>query len=160
VAFVRQRRDTANPDLDFSDLDRERRQQAFIASLAYQLRQAGTLANPWQLSAIIEVAKQNIATDTTFDLLGLAPQAATLTGGNITFTTLPITGFGTDPLGEDVNLVDIAQVQALVRDLLNPPPPTNTAAANSAPTNTGGPPATSAPSVSDSISGGTIPCVK
>jgi LCP family protein required for cell wall assembly len=46
VAFVRQRRDTAHPQLQFTDLDRERRQQAFIASLAYQLRQAGTLSDP------------------------------------------------------------------------------------------------------------------
>ena len=40
LAFVRQRRDDTHLWLNFTDLDRERRQQAFIASLAYQLKQA------------------------------------------------------------------------------------------------------------------------
>ena len=38
LSFVRQRRDDTHPSLNFTDLDRERRQQAFIASLAYQLK--------------------------------------------------------------------------------------------------------------------------
>ena len=49
LAFVRQRRDNVKGDYyynNFTDLDRERRQQAFISSLAYKLRQAGTFTNP------------------------------------------------------------------------------------------------------------------
>ncbi|MGH3669853.1 MAG: LCP family protein [Pseudonocardiaceae bacterium] len=133
VAFVRQRRDYAHPQLNFTDLDRERRQQAFIASLSYQLKQAGTLLNPVRLRELIDVAKQNIAADTGLDLLPFVQQASSLTGGKVTFTTLPIVRFGTDPAGEDVNIVDVPAIQTLVHDLIGdhssspssaaPPPP-------------------------------------
>jgi len=118
VAFVRQRRDTVHPQLNFTDLDRERRQQAFIASLIYQLKQAGTFLNPGRLRALITVAKQNIAADTGLELLSFAQQASALTGGNITFTTLPIVRFGRDPAGEDVNIVNVPEIQALVHNLI------------------------------------------
>ena len=117
VAFVRQRRDTTHPQVNFSDLDRERRQQAFIASVAHQLKQAGTLANPVTLTRLISVAKHNIVTDAGLDPVSLA-QTPALTSGNITFLTLPITGFGTDPAGEDVNLIDVTQIQELTHQLL------------------------------------------
>ena len=133
VAFVRQRRDTAHPKLDFTDLDRERRQQAFMASLAYQLKQAGTLADPARLAGLIDVAKQNIAVDPGLDLLSLATQASSLTSGNITFTTLPVERFGKDPLGEDVNIVDVAGIRATVAGLLDPAPPAEAAATSPAP---------------------------
>ena len=57
---MRQRRDNIHPDLNFTDLDRSRRQQAFIASLAYQLKAADTFTNPGKLSGILDVAKQNV----------------------------------------------------------------------------------------------------
>ncbi|MCU1527349.1 MAG: LytR family transcriptional regulator [Frondihabitans sp.] len=95
VAFVRQRRDLNNPALNFTDLDRERRQQAFIVSLAYKLKQSGTLTNIGTLNTLIGVAKQNIALDSGFDLLSFIQQARGLAGGNISFTTLPITGYAT-----------------------------------------------------------------
>jgi LCP family protein required for cell wall assembly len=131
VAFVRQRRDYAHPQLNFTDLDRERRQQAFIASLVYQLKQAGTFLNPARLRALINVAKQNIAADTGLELLSFAQQASALAGGNITFTTLPIVRFGTDPAGEDVNIVNVPEIQALVHNMIGgrtpPPSPTSVA---------------------------------
>jgi anionic cell wall polymer biosynthesis LytR-Cps2A-Psr (LCP) family protein len=119
--LVRPPRDTVHPSLNFTDLDRERRQQAFIASLAYQLRQAGTIGDPATLQGLLDVAKQNIAVDDGLDLLQLAQQASGLTGGNVTFTTLPIEKFGKDSAGEDVNIVDVAQVQATVATLLGGP---------------------------------------
>lgn len=118
VAFVRQRRDYVHPELNFTDLDRERRQQAFIASLAYQLKQGGVFTDPGKLSQLLNVAKQNIAVDSNLDLLSLARQASNLTGGNIAFYMLPIQRFGTDPAGEDVNIVNVPQIQALVRQLI------------------------------------------
>lgn len=129
VAFVRQRRDSVHMQLNFSDLDRERRQQAFIASLVFQLKQAGTFLNPARLRGLISVAKQNIAADTGLELLSFAQQASALTGGNITFHTLPIVRFGTNPAGEDVNIVDVPQVQALVHNLIGGPTPTPVVAA-------------------------------
>lgn len=119
VAFVRQRRDNVYGDPfynNFTDLDRERRQQAFIVSLAYQLKQAGTFANPSKLSQILDVAKANIAIDDRLDLLTFAQEASNLTGGNMTFYTLPITGFSSDG---SYNLVDLNQVQAVAHQLLS-----------------------------------------
>jgi LCP family protein required for cell wall assembly len=118
VAFVRQRRDNVHPDLNFTDLDRSRRQQAFIASLAYQLRAADTLTNPSKLTGILDVAKQNVAVDSGLNLLTFAEQASGLTGGQVTFYTLPIDHFGSDPLGESVNIVDLPLIQSTVRSLL------------------------------------------
>jgi len=180
VAFVRQRRDEHHPELNFTDLDRERRQQAFIVSLSTQLKQAGTLANPVKLSGILDVVKQNTAIDSGLDLLQFAQQASALTGGNVTFYTLPIERFGKNARGEDVNVVNVAQVRATVAQLLSPPAPSpgptgpSTAApsgspAGPAPTATPGgvgTPATAAgtaappPTQLSAIGGGGIPCVK
>jgi hypothetical protein len=121
LAFVRQRRDDTHPALNFTDLDRERRQQAFIASLAYQLKQADTFTNPIKMTQILDVAKQNTAIDSSLDLLSFARQASNLTGGNVTFYTLPVDHFGKDPLGEDVNFVNVSLIQATVSHLLAPP---------------------------------------
>jgi len=118
VAFVRQRRDIVHPDLNFTDLDRSRRQQAFIASLAYQLKTADTFTNPGKLNGILGVAKQNVAVDSGLNLLSFAQQAAGLTGGHVTFYTLPIDHFGSDPLGESVNIVDLSLIHSTVRSLL------------------------------------------
>lgn len=133
VAFVRQRRDVVHPQLNFTDLDREVRQQAFISSLAYQLKQGGVFTNPSQLQGILNVAKQNMAVDAGLDLMSFAGQAANLTGGNISFVTLPIVKFGKNTSGEDVNIVDVAQVQGVVRQLIGgtaPAPPSSSAPAN------------------------------
>ncbi len=119
VAFVRQRRDLYER-YNFTDLDRERRQQAFISSLAVQLKQAGTLANPVKLQQIIDVTKQNTAIDSGLDLLSFAKDAERMAGGNVTFYTLPVKAFGKDPQGEDINVVDVAQIQATVKQLLAP----------------------------------------
>jgi LCP family protein required for cell wall assembly len=176
IRFVRQRRDTSGSGLDFTDLDREVRQQAFIASLAYQLKQGGAFTNPAKLQGLLDVAKRNIAIDSGLDLLAFAGQAANLTSGNITFTTLPVQRFGKDSSGEDVNYVNLDQIRATVRQLIGTSadtaaPPTVTAT----PTHTAhtGTPAPSpkptprssqdkgnTPSTPSSIGGGGIPCVK
>ena len=167
VSFVRQRRDTSNPKLDFTDLDRERRQQAFIVSLAYKLKQANTFTNFGTMQSLIDTAKQNIALDTNFNLLSFAGQAARLAGGNISFVTLPIIGFGVKD-HKDVNLVDLTQIHALVSQLLlDSPPPTPTPS----PTGKAGgtKPSTPIPVPTASnvyndyktpLQGGAIPCVK
>jgi LCP family protein required for cell wall assembly len=127
LAYVRQRRDNVEGDYyydNFTDLDRERRQQAFISSLAFQLRQAGTFANPSKISRILNVAKQNTAIDSGLDLLEFAQEASNLTGGHITFNTLPVADFQNmhGSIG-DVNIVNVPVIQARVRQLLGIPPP-------------------------------------
>ncbi|HEY2206674.1 MAG TPA: LCP family protein [Pseudonocardia sp.] len=119
LAFVRQRRDYVHPELNFTDLDRERRQQAFLASAAAQLRGAGVLADPSRLAALIGVAERDVVLDSGLDPLTLLRRAHGLLDGQVTFTTLPVASFGKVD-GQDVNLVDLGQVRATVRGLLGP----------------------------------------
>ncbi|MDQ0240180.1 LCP family protein [Arthrobacter bambusae] len=123
MAFVRQRRDTTDPTYLFSDLDRERRQQAFIASVSHQLKDAGTFTDIGKMQGVLDAVSKNIVVDSDLNLIQLAQQATSLTGGNISFSTLPITGFGTSPDGASINTVDVKQVQATVKELLTPVPP-------------------------------------
>lgn len=177
LAFVRQRRDTVNAALNFTDLDRERRQQAFIISLAYQLKQAGTFINPLKVGGLIGVAKRNVAVDATLNLLSFAGEAEKLAGGKITYYTLPVDHFGTDPLGEDVNFVNLPLIQVTVRHLLAtastpaartharataPPPPTVTASKLKPATAilATGAGVDAPPTALTALKGGGIPCVK
>ncbi|RLP73721.1 LytR family transcriptional regulator [Mycetocola tolaasinivorans] len=118
MAFVRQRRDTGHTGVELTDFDRTRRQQAFMVSLAYKLKQANTFTNPATITSLIDTAKQYIAVDDGLDFLSFAQQASSLAGGNITFTTLPITEFATRD-GKDVNLVDLNQIHSIVAGLLS-----------------------------------------
>ncbi|WP_116115794.1 LCP family protein [Austwickia chelonae] len=135
IAFVRQRRDELARTGDFTDLDRERRQQAFMASLAYQLRQAGTFANPSKLSGLIEVAKRNIAVDSGLNVMDLMTKVTQVTEGKVVFYTLPVQGFFTDKYGGASNKVDLPVIQATIKQLLESgKKPAATATATSAPT--------------------------
>lgn len=117
VAFVRQRRDALG-DVSFSDLDRQRRQQAFIASLIHQLSEKGTFVNPARFDDLIGVAKRNIAVSEGLSPLDLLQKARQLTEGKITFYTLPIVEYFTDKYGGFANRVDVPQIQATVEQLL------------------------------------------
>lgn len=166
MAFVRQRRDTQYSDVSLTDLDRTRRQQAFIVSLALKLRDAGTFTNFGTMQTLIDTTKQYLALDQGFDLLSLASYAQRLSGGGITFQTLPVERFDTID-GESVNIVDLDQIQATVAALLTPPSAPSTASATPDPsassTDTSGSPApTPAPTYTDSespMASGSVPCV-
>ena len=148
LEFVRQRRDNVKGDPyynTFTDLDRERRQQAFIASLAYQLKQGGTFTDPTKISSILNVAKQNTAVDSGLDLLSFAQQASNLTGGNITFYTLPIKEYGYDNLREAINVVDVPLIQSTVHSLLSGPAKPSSSAAAPTTTTTAAPTTTTKP---------------
>ena len=116
MAFVRQRRDINVAD--FTDMDRTRRQQAFIASLVTALRHSGALDSPAALGALVDVAKQNVAVDAGFDLADFARQASAMTAQSPSLYTLPITGFGHDSYGQDVNLIDITAIRSIVQNLM------------------------------------------
>lgn len=137
MSFVRQRRDTGPSDLELTDFDRTRRQQAFIVSLAYKLKQADTFTNLGTLQSLIGTAKQFIAVDQDLDLLSFAQQASQLAGGNINFVTLPIVRFDTVD-GKDVNIVDVDEIQATVRELLADPTATPTPRSSDAPSEPSG----------------------
>ncbi|WP_275291787.1 LCP family protein [Amycolatopsis sp. La24] len=127
LAFVRQRRDSQH---EFTDLDRERRQQAFLVSLAHQLEEGGVFGDPGKLGQLVSVARQNVAIDSGLDLNALARQAESFAGGDLTLASLPVERFEKDARGEDVNIVDPVHIRAAAARLLGrtvPPPPAATA---------------------------------
>jgi LCP family protein required for cell wall assembly len=132
MAFVRQRRDI-NDEL-FTDLDRTRRQQAFIASLMSALRHEGALSSPTVLRHLLEVARQNVAWDAGFDPAGFVQHASGFTGRQLSLYTLPITEFGQNSNGEDVNLIDVRTIRAIARNLTTGGLPTTSARMSTAPT--------------------------
>ncbi|MCH6468796.1 LCP family protein [Sinomonas terrae] len=157
VAFVRQRRDTTGSGVALSDLDRERRQQAFISSLLTQLKQKSTFTDLNKIEGILNAVKDKMAVDQSLNLIDFGLKAKQLTAGHIRFATLPIVQFGTSDTGESVNIVDKGAVQAQVAQLLSPQPtvtPTPSAVPDSGSQNSGTPaqqaPAQQAPAQQDS----------
>ncbi len=116
VAFVRQRRD-AN-DAMFTDLDRTRRQQAFIASLVRGLRHGGVLSDPARLRALLDVAQQNVAVDSGFALEDFVRKASALPNRPVVLYTLPVTNFGEISNGAYVNFVDVSTIRSIVHNLV------------------------------------------
>ncbi|MCG7606879.1 MULTISPECIES: LCP family protein [Mycobacterium] len=117
MAFVRQRRDIN--DENFTDLDRTRRQQAFIAALVSALGHSGKLNSPTGLRSLLNVVKQNVALDAGFDLASFARRASALTDKPPTLYTLPIKEFSQNSWGEDINIVDVPTIRKIVNDLVS-----------------------------------------
>lgn len=124
LSFVRQRH-----DLPRGDLDRIRRQQAFMAALAGKVISAGTL-NPGRVGALEEALARSVVIDDGWDLLGFATQLQGLAGGSVTFRTVPVVDAdATSPDGESVVALDPAQVRAAAAEIVGgaapaaPPPP-------------------------------------
>ena len=110
LAFVRQRH-----GLPRGDLDRVVRQQAFLASFAHEVRSAGTLADPAQLSDLITTVGRYVVIDPGWDLLAFAAEARGLATGAISFRTIP-TGRPNLPTPDDGVAVQIDP--AAVRDFV------------------------------------------
>ncbi|MEV4312587.1 LCP family protein [Actinocrispum sp. NPDC049592] len=120
LKFVRQRHGLAG-----GDLDRVRRQQAFLAGLANRMFSAGTLADPGKVSSLVDALTKAVVLDKGWDLLGFAQQLRDLTGDHIEFTTIP-TIRPNLPTPSDGVAVEVspAAVKAFVQNLLDPAPPT------------------------------------
>ncbi|MEW1633912.1 LCP family protein [Streptomyces sp. NPDC093801] len=158
LAFVRQRH-----GLDGGDLDRTKRQQAFLAGAAHKLNSAGTFTDPVKLIKLIDTAKQDVVTDAGWDLLSFVKQAKNLAGGKVQFSTLPVEGFARNH-GEDVNVVDDMKIKRLIAEQIGPRTATaTTPSAPGAASPSSLPPSPSAPPPSrpepDTIDGGGVPCV-
>ncbi|MER6299067.1 LCP family protein [Kitasatospora sp. NPDC001539] len=127
LSFVRQRHHLTN-----GDLDRTHRQQAFISSVEYKLKQQGILNDFGQMQRLFGVVKKDVVIDDEWNILDFAQQAPNLTGGNVEFNTLPITGFKTVG-GQEVNTVNPDLIKKIVQQLFNREPvPAAPAAAPSA----------------------------
>ncbi|SDM49041.1 LCP family protein [Allokutzneria albata] len=121
LKFVRQRH-----GLPRGDLDRVRRQQAFLAGLASRVLSAGTLTDPAKVTGLLEAIKTSVVLDQNWDLLSLAEQAQGLGGGRIEFHTIPTVRSDLATPGDGTAVeVNPKQVKAFVQDLLNavPAPP-------------------------------------
>lgn len=124
LKFVRQRHGLPN-----GDLDRTHRQQAFITGVIQKFKSEGIFGDLGKLTALLNVAKKDVVIDSGWDVLGSLPQAKALTGGHITFHTLPIEGYVMRN-GQSVNLIDVAKVRAFTHNLFFPPKVTPTPSAS------------------------------
>lgn len=108
LSFVRQRH-----GLDNGDLDRSRRQQAFIAAVISNLKSTGVVGNVGKTQSLLDVVKKDIVVDSRLNPVAFAGQAGNVTSGDVDFHTLPIEGY--DNIDEqDVNLVNPARLRVEV----------------------------------------------
>ena len=114
LAFVRQRH-----GLPGGDLDRVRRQQAFLAGALDKVISAGTLTSPGKLADLVEAANRSIVLSNGFSLLDLANQMSNLSSGNVNFLTVPTLG-GRDIDGKDALDVDPEAVKEFFATLDGP----------------------------------------
>jgi LCP family protein required for cell wall assembly len=161
LKFVRQRH-----GLPQGDLDRTHRQQAFITGVITKLRSQGIFGDLGKISALLNVAKKDVVIDSGWDVLGFLPEAKSLTGGHITFYTLPIEGFASRN-GQSVNLVDPVKIRAYVQALFYPQKATPSTSPSPTVFNTSSPTPTPTPTPTHNantangvpVQGGNIPCV-
>lgn len=106
LSFVRQRH-----GLPAGDLDRVRRQQAFLSGAIQKVT-----SKPTALPGLIDAAKKSLVMDDGFRLSDLGAQMARLSGGDVTFETLPTHG-AAEGIGTDALATDPAEVTAFFSGL-------------------------------------------
>src|ERR1700729_1822826 len=121
LAFVRDR--DSLPD---TDLSRTHRQQAVIDYVIWELKHENAFSDLGQLTALLGDAKQWLVVNSGFDLFDFATNMSALTGKNLKFYTLPISGYADVDLNgsmQDVNDIDVSYIKQVVSKAFNPPPP-------------------------------------
>ncbi|MDF8265559.1 LCP family protein [Luteipulveratus flavus] len=111
LAFVRERK-----QLSEGDIDRGRRQQAWLKGLLDKTLRAGTLANPVRLAHVVDDTTSNLVVDDGFstgEMRSLALSLRNLRGGGVTFATAPFSGFRSVPGVGSVDVVDDAGMARL-----------------------------------------------
>jgi LCP family protein required for cell wall assembly len=117
LAFVRDR--DSLPD---TDLSRTHRQQAVIDYVIWKLKTEGTLTDLSQLTGLLSTADQYIITDSGWNLLDFSTQMHALSGENLKFYTLPISGYATID-GQDANVINLSAIQAEIKQKFTAPAP-------------------------------------
>ncbi|MDD7916533.1 LCP family protein [Actinomycetospora callitridis] len=115
LAFVRQRHGLPN-----GDLDRIRRQQAFLASMSRKILSSGTLADPLTLARLLDAVRGSVVLDGNWDLLRFGQQMQDVSGGAVAFLTIPTQGTQNIDGRGDVIAVDPTAVQRFVADAIGP----------------------------------------
>lgn len=114
LAFVRQRYNIPGGS---TDLQRERRQQAFLASVAHKVFSAGILTHPSQLRNLLDAAKKAVVIDKNWNLMRFAQQMRSLSSGDIKFATIPVLDIDAhSPRFGSYVKVDPARVRAFVAE--------------------------------------------
>ncbi len=115
LAFVRQRH-----GLPGGDLDRARRQQVFLSSMARTVLSSDTLTDSAKRDALIAAVDKAITVDRSLDVLSLASQLQGVSSGSIGFHTIPIVNasYDTGDDGEAVQ-VDPSAVQKYISDTIS-----------------------------------------
>jgi len=124
LAFVRDR--DSLPD---TDLSRTHRQQAVIDYVIWQLKHENAFNDLGQLTSLLGDAKQWLITNSGFNLFDFATNMSALTGKNLKFYTMPISGYSDIELNgsmQDVNDIDVSYIQSVVNKAFNPPAATPT----------------------------------
>ncbi|WP_460698960.1 LCP family protein [Nocardia thraciensis] len=138
LSFVRQRHGLQN-----GDLDRTHRQQAFLTSVAKQLKDSGTMTNVGKLQQLIQMAQDDIVLSQGWNLIDFAQTMGKAGSIPIEFQTLPVKGYQTVN-GQEVNIVDPALIKKTVRAAFGmqapqPAEPTTTPSSTVDVVNSGGP---------------------
>ncbi len=118
LSFVRER-----DSLPGGDLDRTARQQAVLDYVLWKLKTDGLLTDIGRLNSLMSFASNYLITSKGWNLLQFAGEMDALTGQNMTFHTLPITGQQSIGQIGAVNIVDPAQIKAIVKKGFAAPPP-------------------------------------
>jgi LCP family protein required for cell wall assembly len=130
LAFVRERDNLPN-----GDLDRTHRQQAVIDYVIWKLKHQGILSSISELTGLLSTASKYVITDSGWDILDFATEMKALSGDNLSFETLPITGFATID-GQDDNTIDVPAIQAEVKAAFTAPAATSKSTSKAKPKST------------------------
>jgi LCP family protein required for cell wall assembly len=117
LSFVRER-----DNLPGGDLDRTARQQAALDYVLWDLKHEGLFSDVGRLSSLLSFAGNYLITSKGWNLLQFAGEMDSLSGHNLTFHTLPITGNENVPGIGDVNTVDPATLAGQVSAAFSQPP--------------------------------------
>lgn len=172
LAFVRQRH-----GLPGGDLDRARRQQVFLSSMAHTVLSSDTVIDSTRRNALIDAVDKAVTVDRSLDVLSLATQLPAISSGTIGFHTIPIVNASYDT-AEDGEAVQVnpSAVQRYISDTISGSStssgrssgqasgaPTSTGAASSSGSSGSGQPKSSGapvvPPPDAATTGPTAPCV-
>ena len=114
LSFVRQRH-----GLPRGDLDRVVRQQVFMASIVNKVLSSGTLSSPTRLAELSSAVRRSVKLDANLDPAQFAMQMQNLAGGNVQFSTIPVTSIdGVGDYGESVVTINTKDVNKFFQTLL------------------------------------------
>jgi LCP family protein required for cell wall assembly len=115
LAFVRERDNLPN-----GDLDRTHRQQAVLDYVMWKLKNENIFDSVSQLSDLLGDAREYLRTN--LNLLNFGTEMQGLTGRNLTFYTAPVITTDGHIDGQDVNLIDPAQIRQDIQQKFSPAP--------------------------------------